>query len=51
MREIFQPDEVVRLDIEYIDQWSLWLDVKILMKTFRVIGDEERGVLRPLGEE
>jgi lipopolysaccharide/colanic/teichoic acid biosynthesis glycosyltransferase len=30
-------DEVVRLDIEYIDQWSLWLDVKILMKTFRVL--------------
>ena len=30
-------EEVVRLDIEYIDQWSLWLDVKILMKTFRVL--------------
>lgn len=30
-------DEVVRLDIEYIDQWSLWLDVKILVKTFRVL--------------
>jgi len=30
-------DEVVRLDIEYIDQWSLWLDVKILLKTFRVL--------------
>jgi exopolysaccharide biosynthesis polyprenyl glycosylphosphotransferase len=30
-------DEVVRLDIEYIDRWSLWLDVKILTKTFRVL--------------
>ncbi|HEY5191748.1 MAG TPA: sugar transferase, partial [Candidatus Deferrimicrobium sp.] len=30
-------DEVVRLDIEYIDQWSLWLDIKILMKTVRVL--------------
>ncbi len=30
-------DEVVRLDIEYIDQWSLWLDIKILLKTFRVL--------------
>jgi len=30
-------NEVVRLDVEYIDQWSLWLDVKILMKTFRVL--------------
>jgi lipopolysaccharide/colanic/teichoic acid biosynthesis glycosyltransferase len=23
----------VRLDLEYIDHWSLWLDVKILLKT------------------
>jgi exopolysaccharide biosynthesis polyprenyl glycosylphosphotransferase len=30
-------DEVVRLDIEYIDRWTLWLDVKILLKTFRVL--------------
>jgi exopolysaccharide biosynthesis polyprenyl glycosylphosphotransferase len=35
--EIRNFDEVVRLDIAYIDQWSLWLDVKILMKTFRVL--------------
>src|SRR5512143_2092784 len=35
--EIRNFDEVVRLDIEYIDQWSLWLDVKILLKTFRVL--------------
>ena len=25
--------EWVRLDLEYIDNWSLWLDVKILLKT------------------
>jgi len=37
VREFSRPDEVVRLDIEYIDQWSLWMDVKILMKTFRVL--------------
>jgi lipopolysaccharide/colanic/teichoic acid biosynthesis glycosyltransferase len=24
---------VVKLDCEYIDKWSLWLDVKILAKT------------------
>ena len=30
-------DEVVRLDIEYIDRWTLWLDVKILFKTFWVV--------------
>ena len=35
--EIRNFDEVVRLDIAYIDQWSLWLDIKILMKTFRVL--------------
>jgi lipopolysaccharide/colanic/teichoic acid biosynthesis glycosyltransferase len=23
----------VRLDLEYIDNWSLWLDVKILLRT------------------
>lgn len=26
-------EERVRLDMEYIDSWSLWLDIKILLKT------------------
>jgi exopolysaccharide biosynthesis polyprenyl glycosylphosphotransferase len=26
-------DEWMRLDLEYIDNWSLWLDVKIALKT------------------
>jgi lipopolysaccharide/colanic/teichoic acid biosynthesis glycosyltransferase len=26
-------EEVVRLDTEYIDRWSLWLDLKILLHT------------------
>src|SRR6266496_2892984 len=26
-------DEWVRLDLEYIDRWSLWLDVRILART------------------
>jgi exopolysaccharide biosynthesis polyprenyl glycosylphosphotransferase len=30
-------DEVVRLDIEYIDKWTLWLDIKILFKTVLVV--------------
>lgn len=30
-------DEVVRLDLQYIDQWSLWLDIKILCKTVWVV--------------
>jgi lipopolysaccharide/colanic/teichoic acid biosynthesis glycosyltransferase len=27
----------VRLDLEYIDQWSLWLDFKILVQTALVV--------------
>ena len=27
----------VRLDLEYIDNWSLWLDIKILLKTIPVV--------------
>jgi lipopolysaccharide/colanic/teichoic acid biosynthesis glycosyltransferase len=30
-------DEVVRLDIRYIEEWSLWLDIKLLFKTFWVV--------------
>jgi lipopolysaccharide/colanic/teichoic acid biosynthesis glycosyltransferase len=26
-------DEMVRLDLQYARQWSLWLDLKILLKT------------------
>lgn len=26
-------DEVVKLDTKYIDEWSIWLDVKIILKT------------------
>jgi exopolysaccharide biosynthesis polyprenyl glycosylphosphotransferase len=31
-------DQVVVLDTKYIDQWSLWLDVKIILKTIVVLG-------------
>jgi exopolysaccharide biosynthesis polyprenyl glycosylphosphotransferase len=30
-------DEWVRMDLEYIDKWSLWLDLKILLKTIGVV--------------
>ncbi len=29
--------EWVRLDLEYIDNWSLWLDIKILLKTIPAV--------------
>jgi exopolysaccharide biosynthesis polyprenyl glycosylphosphotransferase len=30
-------DEIARLDIKYIENWSLWLDLKILFKTLQVL--------------
>lgn len=34
--EIYDFDEIVKLDLEYIDQWSIGLDIKLLMKTIVV---------------
>lgn len=30
-------DEWVKLDLEYIDNWSIWLDMKILLKTIPAV--------------
>jgi exopolysaccharide biosynthesis polyprenyl glycosylphosphotransferase len=30
-------EEQLNLDLRYIDQWSLWLDLKIILKTFPVV--------------
>jgi lipopolysaccharide/colanic/teichoic acid biosynthesis glycosyltransferase len=30
-------DDWVRMDLEYIDTWSLWLDVRILVRTAIVV--------------
>ena len=30
-------DEWVKLDLEYIDNWSIWLDLKILLKTIPAV--------------
>ena len=35
--EIKDFSDWVRLDLKYIDNWSLWLDIKILFKTIPVV--------------
>lgn len=35
--DITDFDEVVKLDLEYIDNWSMTQDIKILLKTFAVV--------------
>lgn len=30
-------DEVVELDVDYIKNWSIWLDIKIILKTFSTV--------------
>jgi len=36
--------ERIKLDIWYIDHWSIWLDLKILFKTIRVIIFKREGI-------
>jgi exopolysaccharide biosynthesis polyprenyl glycosylphosphotransferase len=36
-RNEINTDEWMRLDLEYIDNWSLWLDIKLLLKTVKVL--------------
>lgn len=39
--EITDFEEVVRLDTEYIENWSLWLDIKLIFKTVLVVLDRK----------
>ena len=39
--DISNFDDVVKLDLEYIDNWSLSLDIKILIKTVGVVFKRE----------
>ncbi len=36
-RSLSTFDEMVRLDLQYSKNWNLWLDFKILFKTFKVV--------------
>jgi exopolysaccharide biosynthesis polyprenyl glycosylphosphotransferase len=35
--DITDFDEIVKLDLEYIDNWSIWEDFKIILKTIAVV--------------
>ena len=35
--EITNFDDVVKLDVEYIDGWTIWKDIDILLKTVKVV--------------
>jgi lipopolysaccharide/colanic/teichoic acid biosynthesis glycosyltransferase len=43
-------DERILLDVWYIDHWSVWLDLKILLRTFRVVCFGEKPSPRILQE-
>jgi exopolysaccharide biosynthesis polyprenyl glycosylphosphotransferase len=36
-RRTIQLNEWMEMDLEYLDHWSLWLDIKILLKTIPVV--------------
>jgi lipopolysaccharide/colanic/teichoic acid biosynthesis glycosyltransferase len=36
-RNAIDFEEWMKLDLEYIDNWSLWLDFKILLKTIPAV--------------
>lgn len=40
-RELWQMEERVRRDIWYVENWSIWLDLRILSLTVRRLFDEE----------
>lgn len=39
--EITDFEEVVKLDTKYIENWSLWLDIKLIFKTIKVVLDRK----------
>lgn len=36
-RSLLSDEERIRLDIEYVERWNLWLDIDILLRTPRVV--------------
>ena len=48
-RNLLPWRERVELDVWYLDNWSLWLDLKIIIKTFWVVLVSHKGVYGPDG--
>ena len=34
-------EEVVKLDVQYIDNWSIWMDIYLLFRTVGVVFDRK----------
>jgi exopolysaccharide biosynthesis polyprenyl glycosylphosphotransferase len=39
--DILDFDQVIKLDLKYIENWSVWLDFQILLKTIKVVLNKE----------
>jgi lipopolysaccharide/colanic/teichoic acid biosynthesis glycosyltransferase/glycosyltransferase involved in cell wall biosynthesis len=48
-RNLLSWKERIKLDIQYISHWSLWLDLKIIIKTFWVVLVTRKGIYGPEG--
>jgi exopolysaccharide biosynthesis polyprenyl glycosylphosphotransferase len=35
--EVTSFEEIVEMDCDYIDNWSIWLDIKLILKTIKVV--------------
>lgn len=49
-RNLLSWNERIKLDVWYINNWSLWLDFKIIFKTFWAVLVSRRGVYGPNGK-
>lgn len=49
--DITDFNEVVRLDLTYIDNWTIWSDIKILLKTVKVVLLREEVSKTPLKQK